>query len=179
MKAKVHQHGCFIFRLEDERVVHKHSEPTSALLEHLSAECLDHLLIELKSDLAEPPVGGQYLRVTCHRLIHREILSRTKNGNQSELTVKGIVIKVGGLKYLPPFASKKSGLVQLSPVHYGYERPCERRGQALMTNAMAEPFTNHMQALFGVGTCAGMNDAQLLRSSRWAAARPGNWLSKP
>jgi RNA polymerase sigma factor (sigma-70 family) len=31
-----------------------------------------------------------------------------------------------------------------------------------MTNATAQGFTDHMQVLFGVGTCAGMTDGQLL-----------------
>jgi RNA polymerase sigma factor (sigma-70 family) len=38
-----------------------------------------------------------------------------------------------------------------------------------MTNATAQPFTDHMQVLFGVGTCAGMSDGQLLE--RFLAGR--------
>jgi RNA polymerase sigma factor (sigma-70 family) len=38
-----------------------------------------------------------------------------------------------------------------------------------MTNAPAQVFTDHMQVLFGVGTCAGMTDGQLLE--RFMAGR--------
>jgi RNA polymerase sigma factor (sigma-70 family) len=38
-----------------------------------------------------------------------------------------------------------------------------------MTNATAQPYTDHMQVLFGVGTCAGMTDGQLLE--RFLAGR--------
>jgi polysaccharide export outer membrane protein len=38
-----------------------------------------------------------------------------------------------------------------------------------MPNAMAQGFTDHMQVLFGVGTCAGMTDGQLLE--RFLAGR--------
>ena len=38
-----------------------------------------------------------------------------------------------------------------------------------MINALPERFTDQMQVLFGVGTCAGMNDGQLLE--RFAAGR--------
>ena len=38
-----------------------------------------------------------------------------------------------------------------------------------MANMAAQPITDHMQALFGVGTCAGLTDGQLLQ--RFMAGR--------
>jgi Sigma-70 region 2 len=38
-----------------------------------------------------------------------------------------------------------------------------------MTNAPAQVFTDHMQVLFSVGTCAGMTDGELLE--RFMASR--------
>src|ERR1700677_1736528 len=38
----------------------------------------------------------------------------------------------------------------------------QSKGSAVMTNAPPQAFTDHMQLLFGAGTCAGLSDGQLL-----------------
>ena len=43
------------------------------------------------------------------------------------------------------------------------------RGPIFMANAAAQPRTDHMQALFGAGTCTGLTDGQLLE--RFLAGR--------